>query len=228
MRKLLISASFLLGSVGVAHAEKPFSWTGFYMGAHAGYAWGDASVTDTTGSVTPGPFGYSPDGFFGGVTAGLNLQVQSLVVGVEGDLGYMDLSGKGVIPSSVPGQHQDITLDGGMYGVIAGRIGYTFGKTLVYGKGGWAFVDGEAGQKTTNPGYITNPTRGAFSGTVFGGGVEHFFSPTMSVKLEYLHFDFGTKGGDQTSVSDPPIGFKYENKTDVTADSVKVGIAVHF
>jgi outer membrane immunogenic protein len=214
-------------SAGAASAQNHNSWQGFYLGAHAGYAWGDADVTDTNGGVTPGPFGYSPKGAFGGGTAGYNWQSGNLVVGVEADLGYMDLSGAGRVPSSNPAAHQDITLDGGLYGVVAGRIGFAFGETLVYAKGGWAYLDGEAGQKTTNPGYVTNPT-GAFSGHVYGGGLEHFVSRNVSIKAEYLHFDFGSENGNQTSVGDPPIGFVYTNKTNVVADTVKVGIAVHY
>jgi outer membrane immunogenic protein len=203
------------------------NWSGLYLGAHAGGAWGDVDVTDTTGGVTPGPFNYDVNGAFGGGTVGFNVQMSSIVVGLEGDLGYMDASGSGIIPSSNPAAHQDITLDGGFYAVAAGRVGLAFGGTLIYGKGGWAFYDGEAGQKTTNPGYVTHPT-GAFSGRVYGGGIEHMIDRNWSVKAEYLHFDFDTEEGDQTSVSDPPIGFVYKNVNDVEVDTVKVGFNYHF
>jgi outer membrane immunogenic protein len=53
-------------------------------------------------------------------------------------------------------------------------------------------------------------------------------APNVSLKLEYLHFDFGRQGGDQTSVSDPPIGFVYKNTADLTADSVKPGVNFKF
>lgn len=193
---------------GVAKAETPAPWAGLYAGAHLGYAWGDASVADNTGGVAPGPFTYSPDGIFGGGTLGYNLQFQQIVVGLEGDLGYMNLKGHGLIPSSNPAAHQDLTLDGGFYGVAAGRAGIAFGQTLAYFKGGVVYYDGSAGQTTTNPGYVTTPT-GAFRGTVLGGGVEQYISKTVSVKVEYLHFKFGSEDGRQTSVSDPPIGYKY-------------------
>lgn len=230
MRSLLAACAALALAGGVAQASEPFApptWTGPYLGAHVGYAWGDASVTDTTGGVTPGPFTYSPKGAFGGGTAGYNVQLGFLVIGAEADIGYMGLNGKGLIPSSNPAAHQDITLDGGLYVDATARLGFAYQRTLFYAKGGWAYFDGTAGQKTTNPGYITNPT-GAFSGRVFGGGIEHKLSATMSLKVEYLHFNFGSEGGDQTSVSDPPVGFRYENKTDLSADTIKLGIAVHF
>ena len=58
----------------------------------------------------------------------------------------------------------------------------------------------------------------------FGGGVEHFLTPAWSVKAEYLHFDFGTQHGAQTSISDPPVGYVYTNSFKVTADTAKVGV----
>lgn len=219
---LMIAAAPLAAQAG----EYP-NWTGFYAGAHIGGAWGDVDVKDTNGGVPPGPFNYSPDGVFGGGTAGYNHQVGSFVFGIEGDIGYMDLSGGTDIPSSDPTKHQDLELDGGTYGDITGRLGVAFGSTLVYAKGGYAFYDGEATQTTTKPGYRTTGTD-TFSGWTIGGGVEHFVSSNLSLKVEYQHFNFDTEEGNQTSISDPPIGFVYKNKTDLEADSVKVGAAYHF
>src|ERR1700733_7433438 len=125
MRKILIplllatSSSVALADGSGDHA---MNWTGPYVGAHLGYAWGDASVTDISGGVTPGPFDYSPNGIFGGATAGYNFQAGCAVFGIEGDAGYMDLTGDGVAPSSNPAFHQDLTLDGGFYALIAGRL----------------------------------------------------------------------------------------------------------
>jgi outer membrane immunogenic protein len=210
---------------GVAVAEH--NWTGFYAGVHGGYAWGSADQYQTTGGMPPGPFSYDVDGAFGGGTAGWNWQIKNFVVGVEGDIGYMDLAGSGRIASSVPTKYQALELDGGVYGDVTARAGLAFGRTLVYGKGGFAFYDGEATQTTTNPGFVTHGTD-TFTGWVAGGGIEHFITPNISLKVEYLHFDFGSQGGDQTSISDDPVGYVYKNKTDLTADTVKAGLNIHF
>ena len=60
--------------------------------------------------------------------------------------------------------------------------------------------------------------------------MEHYFSPTVSFKVEYQRFDFGTQVGYQTNVSDisSPIGFQFHNSHRLTADSVKVGVNWHF
>ena len=115
-------------------------WTGAYVGLHAGGAWGNVVVTDTDGGVPPGPFPYSASGAFGGATAGVNMQMSNVVLGLEGDVGYMALTGAGIIPSSTPPFHQDATLGGGLYGDVTGRLGLSFGQTLVYGKGGSRFT----------------------------------------------------------------------------------------
>jgi outer membrane immunogenic protein len=222
---LAIAGTLLMSAPAMAQGA---NWTGLYVGAHAGYAWGDVDVRDTNGGVLPGPFSYDAKGLFGGATAGYNWQLGKVVAGVEADLGYMDLSGSGIIPSSVPTAHQDITLDGGLYGDLTARLGFIpLERTMVYAKGGVAIYGGEARQKTTNPGYVTHGTD-MFVGWVAGGGVEHFVTDKISIKAEYLHFDFGHQGGDQTSISDPPVGFVYRNATEVTADTIKVGVAFHF
>jgi outer membrane immunogenic protein len=201
-------------------------WTGFYLGAHVGGAWGDVDVRDLNGGVLPGPFSFSPDGVFGGGTGGYNLQFGSFLFGIEGDIGYMDLSGAGIIPSANPGRHQDISLDGGLYGDITARLGYAFDRMLVYAKGGFAFYDSEGKQVTTTPGYVHSGTD-TLTGWTAGGGIEYLISPSWSIKAEYLHFDFGSQGASQTSVGDDPIGFVYKNKFDVTAESVKAGVNYH-
>jgi outer membrane immunogenic protein len=229
MRKLFVAIGIFASTVVAAQAQsgRAFSWTGFYVGANVGYAWGDVDVRDTNGGVPPGPFNYDVDGFSGGVQIGYNMQVDRLVAGIELEGGYMDLGGQGRIASSNPAAFQRIDLNGGAYGILSGRLGVTFGSSLFYGKAGWAYFDGDAGQKTTNPGYVTHRT-GAFSGAVYGGGWEHAFGGNWSVRVEYLHFNFGTEGGDQTSVSDPPIGFVYNNKHDLSADTVKFGLNYKF
>jgi outer membrane immunogenic protein len=224
---ILAAIVLAIGVAAPAAAQEPVKWAGGYAGLNAGHAWGNVDVRDTTGGVTPGPFSYDASGFFGGGTLGYNWQAGNLVYGLEGDLGYMDLTGAGIIPSSVPTAHQDITLRGGVYGDITGRLGLAWGRSLFYAKGGAAFLAGEATQTTTNPGYVTHGT-GNFTGWVAGGGIEHFITPSLSLKAEYLHFDFGSRPGDQTSITDAPVGYVYRNTTDLTADTVKVGMAWHF
>jgi outer membrane immunogenic protein len=224
------SAADLYGYGGGSLKDGPvaaFTWTGFYAGIHAGYAWGDVDHSPTNGGVAPGPFSYDADGAFGGATLGFNWQFDQIVAGAEAEGGYMDLSGDGRIPSSNPAAHQDIDVDGGAYALIAGRLGLALGHTLIYGKAGYAWVDGDTGQKTTNPGYKTFRSD-SLEGFVYGGGIEHALNRRMTIKVEYLHFDFDDVSGYQLNVGDQtsPIGFKFTNKSDVDADTVKLGLNI--
>lgn len=98
-----------------------FSWTGFYVGGHAGYGWGDIGGTpgsdsgeiadlDVEGTTEFGTdyildqfegYGYdsgvsNPDGWFGGAQIGYNFQFSNnVVVGVEADASFGSLKGGG-------------------------------------------------------------------------------------------------------------------------------------
>lgn len=216
----------LVSLAAPAAAHEP--WTGITFGANLGYMMGNVSVEDTTGGVTPGPFKYNTDGLGGGLSLGVNKQFGLVIFGAEIEGGYMGSRGTGIIPSSNPAAHQDLALSGGWYGMATGRVGVAlFQNTLLYGKGGWAYWDARGSQTTTNPGYVTNPTKG-FQGAVYGAGLEQALGAGWSLKAEWLRYNFGTQGGDQTSVSDPPIGYVYENTHTLKVDTVRVGIGYKF
>jgi len=107
LRSRLIGAFAAVAAIPSAYADGygPHSspqlavtdWSGFYVGARAGGMWGHEDVTDDiTDGVPPGPFSWKPHGFIGGGSAGYNLQFDSIVVGVEGDLGFIDPNGRGL------------------------------------------------------------------------------------------------------------------------------------
>lgn len=232
MSRFLLAAAALLVGTASAKAEDA-SWTGPYIGAHIGGAWGNASTSDHAkdwGNDPKfiGPFDQSPSGVLAGATAGYSVQLSNIVLGVEGDLGYLGLDSSLDTPSSQSGNHQTITVDGGFYGDVTARAGFlATPSTLVYGKGGFAFFNGEASQATTAKGYVSHGTS-TFTGWVAGGGIEQRLTENLSVKVEYLHFDFGSQAGDQTSVSDAPIGHVYGNDTHLDADTVKAGVNYRF
>lgn len=101
--------------------NSPFS--GFYVGANAGYASADATVLGVD---------LNPTGFTGGVQAGYNVIFGgNFLIGVEGSAGLANLSNT----------TQAIDLGNGFLGGVAGRAGVTFGQVLVYTKGGWAYYN---------------------------------------------------------------------------------------
>ncbi len=229
----LASAALLALSAGPActadlpiHKAPPiapaaFSWTGFYAGGHVGGAWGHLKATDldayySLGAVTT----LDPTGFFGGGALGFNIQTGAFVFGVEADLGAMDI-GKATSPTgsgAFPGAQ--IGINSGVYGDVTGRLGYAWGQSLLYAKGGWAFF---GGRDKFSPGagaaFTSATTTGNFTGWTFGGGFEHAFNPAWSVKLEYLHFDFR----DQTfGIS--ALGLLFRFREELKVDTVKIGL----
>ena len=77
----------------VAYVPAPvFSWTGFYIGANAGYAFGQSSWNSPIG--TTGNFDVS--GPMAGVTLGGNYQIGQFVVGAETDIDWQNVRGSQV------------------------------------------------------------------------------------------------------------------------------------
>src|SRR5262245_30882654 len=66
-----------------------FSWTGFYIGGHAGYRWAEADAifprVQPDDDFAP-QLGYRPNSFVGGIQGGYNYQfAPNWVAGVEAD-----------------------------------------------------------------------------------------------------------------------------------------------
>jgi outer membrane immunogenic protein len=182
-----------------------FSWTGCYIGGFVGGAWGgDVTVTDLNGYIPPLGHAFSHDldsGFIGGGTLGCNWQPvgSPFVVGIEGELGFLNLEGSALDPLDprLPQNLTSTTKIGDWYGMITGRLGVTWDRTLLYVKGGVAFVDVEntiADPLPAGSGLLATSSNGEATWTV-GAGIEWAFAPQWSVKAEYMFI--GLDGNDQ-------------------------------
>jgi outer membrane immunogenic protein len=195
------------------------NWSGFYAGVDVGGAWAKDNVSPTVpdGGTFPRSNALNPDGVFGGGTLGYNWQRGAFVFGIEGDLGGLDLKQSRHDP--LGGTEID-HIDSGLYGDVTGRLGYAFDRILVYGKGGFAFYDGQAYTSTAIGGYSVSKTS-TFTGWTAGAGVEYKINPAWSIKGEYLYFDFGDKNAVLFDAA-----FPYKNH--LTAETAKFGINYHF
>ena len=145
------------------------TWSGFYVGLNAGYAFGDA---DWVGFAADP----SPTGFLGGATIGYNLQTGSWVWGLEADVAWAN------VKDNVGARETEMT----WFGTARGRIGYSgWSSMMPYITGGAAF----AGIKNTIGAVETTSTR---TGWTAGVGLEYMMWSAWSVKLEYLYADLGT------------------------------------
>jgi outer membrane immunogenic protein len=171
-------------------APAPFSWSGFYIGAHVGGAWGtvESEIPFDNGGVFP-VSSHTINGFVAGGQVGWNWQVNPwLVFGVEGQFSWTDL--KGSTPCIVVFK---CTTEVNWVGTLAGRVGYTFDRTMLYVKAGVAWADSDyLIDLSLFPGVFSATASETRTGLMLGAGVEYAFLPNWSAKLEYNYMDFDT------------------------------------
>jgi outer membrane immunogenic protein len=222
--------------VKAAPAAAPImSWTGLYIGGHIGYGWTDSSSTVVTnpaggsfpvGTVIP----QKSDGFLGGGQVGLNYQWNQLVLGVEADFSWTDISSSSTTPSPIVAGATSTT-DSRLRSVtlLTGRLGFVpTNNVLLYVKGGGAWGDFETEGATHNAaGVVTSYSTGGEirSGWTIGGGAEWAFLPNWSAKVEYNYIDFGTTRVDRT-ITTPGGALIGVFQRDIASEAhlVKVGL----
>lgn len=156
-----------------------FTWSGFYAGLHAGYAFGDSNWTNNVVPVSTGDFDVS--GAMVGGTLGYNYQTGWAVLGVEADVAWSGVEG-----STFTNCPLGCETKNSWFGTARGRIGYAFDRFMPYLTGGAAFGDIQA----TAAGF--GGTKKTQFGWTAGGGIEYAFVSNWSAKLEYLYVDLGS------------------------------------
>ncbi len=199
-----------------------FTWTGFYIGGNAGYAFDrrddvatfdDALNANAVGITRPGFAQLKQNGFSGGGQIGYNYEIgdylhlgapgSGVVIGVEADAAYTDLSSTTDVVVGGADNFLHSRLE--FLGTVRGRLGYAFDRAMVYATGGFAY--GETRDRAdfftgAAPAY-SGARSGLSTGYVFGGGVEYalpvttflnvFNSSAVTAKIEFIHYDLGTK-----------------------------------
>jgi high affinity Mn2+ porin len=216
-------------------SDAVFSWTGFYIGGHFGYAAGrtDWSATDA-GAAAPALAGSFDlfntfDAFKGtgsyifGMQAGYNYVLPShWLIGFEADASAPNtLAGSQTLTTPTDGQatYNDTVLN---FGTARARIGYDFNRFLVYGTGGLAWSYDRL-QRTQLAGGIVaaGTTETAFlwrTGWAAGAGVEFPVAPNWTAKVEYLATGFGD--GKKTF---PAAGQSFDD-SNLSVQSLRVGV----
>lgn len=182
----------------------PFSWTGVYVGVHAGGAWG--SATSVSSACSPFPacdqlagFGsLNGSGFAGGLQAGINWQINTVVLGVEADFTWTGIDGSAADVNRsaagailTPGGHS-WSRDVDWLASLRARAGITLTPTmLAYITGGvaWQGVDLTAVQAFTNSTAAVSVSD-TKTGYVIGGGLELALNSNWLLRGEYLYYSF--------------------------------------
>jgi len=199
------------------YAPPAFTWSGLYVGGHVGYGWSDFEFRNPTVAVSgpillpTGPIisvplerEFDASNIIGGGQVGANVQFGPVVVGVEGDFTWTDLSGRYRSTSgpTAIGPFTVTTAEGAAAKVewvstVRGRLGFGFDRLLVYGTGGVAFgeVRGAGDITATVPsiGSLTLAAndRRTHVGWTAGGGLGAAITSNLSAKAEYLYADLG-------------------------------------
>jgi outer membrane immunogenic protein len=230
MKKLLVGtvAAFALGTIATSlhqaasayAADLPTkaqrvlpiynSWTGFYVGAHAGVGWGsdgDQSMADPLagrlfGGFDPVTFGGSAKlGAIGGAQFGYNWQASpAWLFGVEGDISFASLNNSNSkapltagVGSVVLGSSLSMSADVKWLSSIRGRVGYIWDNNLLYLTGGAAWKNSDFSSRLVALAPFVSQTNfnDTQSGWVLGGGIERMLTANWILGAQYLFYQFG-------------------------------------
>ncbi|MCK9908647.1 outer membrane beta-barrel protein [Microbacteriaceae bacterium K1510] len=185
------------GPTGTALPESlpPADWNGIYAGAHLGAGfgrstWADPFPTPVTGDYT------MMGGALSGVQLGINKQFGQWVVGAEvaGSLALLEGSNTcfGGNPNLFIAAQECENRTNGI-GLLTARLGYTFGRSLVYARAGGALAREVYVLNSGAAGGAIDTQRHWNAGWTVGGGIEHALTDRWSVNAEYKYLDFGTR-----------------------------------
>ena len=241
----LLTASVVALSSGVMAADLPskkkaapfvalpmFTWAGAYVGVNAGYAYGNAKVTDVAagypGYLPPNPDkdgSFHPGGGLGGGQVGYNLQSGNIVYGLEADFDW----------SHITGSYNDLNnsaLGGtlGWFGTVRARAGYAFDRTLIFVTGGLAY--GKVKSFATNfagSDYATVYQNKTETGWTLGAGAEYALTNNLTVKTEYLYVSLPkTNVTLADPLADYPGGALATSKVKVDFSVLRAGVNYKF
>jgi outer membrane immunogenic protein len=247
MKRLLLATSALVCAGPALAADIParmpvkapvmvpaaYSWTGCYVGAHAGYGWGRKDFSDPTGGNFAPPGAVVLDntrGWLAGGQVGCNYQFSgSWLLGVEGEYAWANIKGDTVDPFFA-GKNGPNVLSAKTDGLASatGRVGFVWDRALFYAKGGAAWAHDRynvfLAPGIFAPAVNASGTETRFGWTV-GAGVEWAVINNWSVKLEYAHYEFGTRNINLVDPANPPpVPADIKQRI----DTVKVGVNYRF
>lgn len=196
MKKALLcgaaAVSLALLSTGPTTAADPNDgyrppWTGFYFGIDLGY--GDSNVDGRFNpSELPGDPWDDDGGFVGGGHIGYDWQMDSFLIGLEGDVMATGLASD-ACNDCVNGSEQ-ASAETDILASIRARLGMIVNDTnLLYATGGVAFRDG---QWTASGSGLAGADDFDEVGGVIGAGWENRVSENISVRAEVLYYMFST------------------------------------
>ncbi len=174
------------------------TWSGFYIGGMGGYGW-----YNSDGSLKGG---------IAGGTAGYNWQTGSLVLGAETDAAWSNVGASDSFLSA------RVTMQA--LGTARARIGMTFDQILIYGTGGYAWINNKV---SASNGIVSVSETHLHSGWTAGGGIEVMLAPKWSMKGEYLYRTLANRDYFVGTALDPATSLG-----NLKLHTVQFGVNYHF
>lgn len=196
-----------------------FDWSGPYVGGFIEGITETGTYTTTCALCGTALREMNGWGWNGGALLGWNYQMDSFVMGIEGDWAF----GGHVAENGEPAELTELEFNN--VATLRARLGWALDNTLIYATGGVAFVDStfSTTDYPTGSGFATDDSAW-LTGWVIGGGMEHAFSDRISGRLEYTYMDL--PDGEYTLTDGV-------NTTDVTQEfdgihTIRAGLAYNF
>lgn len=157
-----------------------YDWSGLYVGMNGGLG-SSSNCWDYNGRTPEGC--HDATGITVGGQIGYRWQIGQIVLGVEGQGNWADLSGSNV--SIAFGDVDQSKINA--FGTMTGQIGYALDSVLFYAKGGVAVASNTYRVNSALTGAQFASADSSPWGATVGAGIEVGFAPNWSVSVEYDH-----------------------------------------
>jgi high affinity Mn2+ porin len=219
----MAAAAVLLAPMPALAADPAAMPSGFYVGAHMGYLFGNATATLAYPEGAASAGGSSAIGTLsGGVQGGYEYIFPSrLMLGVEADFtftDFIDLAPVLSYRSTANGSGNDQL---NYLATLRGRIGYSMGSWTPYLTGGLAIAAMRNSLVDATSGSENATSNNVRLGYTVGGGVDYALDKRWTARLEYLYTHLGLTGYSFT-----PWPGRYDSQYDL--QQVRVGLNYHF
>jgi len=199
MRKILLGSAALVflsagsalatdlpvkGAVFKAPGLTSVDWTGWYIGAHAGYSWSAFRGTyDDAGGTSA--LDFRPSSFLGGAQLGYNWQAGRMVYGIEVDGSWTDLNKSRIDEEGDTQRYKTNFVSSARF-----RSGIAIDDVLLFSSIGLAYEKTKF--SVVEGGVPASQNLNAF-GLASGFGLEWVFAPNWSARAEYLYYGFNKR-----------------------------------
>ncbi|MBA4695981.1 MAG: porin family protein [Legionella sp.] len=247
----LLSAQYKVDETSSSLSEGMISsitahWPASYIGVNTGYATHQDEISITPTSISAqrltqddaSPLGFNTQeaGFLAGGQLGYNWYLPSLLLGIEADLDFTQMSGTQSTGSDILGfitivTNVDKKID--WLSTTRARLGsFIAENTLAYLTGGAAFgktqfafhqkqVDVNCDDSTVCA--AANQAR-VQTGWTAGAGIEFLIAQQLTMKTEYLHVDLGSRTLNVFGRNGIGSAMNYHVRANFTNDLLRIGI----